>query len=671
MSVDLKAPPETRAERIERLRAQIRDLPTEPGCYLMKDKKGAIFYVGKAQNLRNRVRSYFSGSDTRQFVSWLDDLLDVLEIIVVRNEKEALLLERTLVRQHQPRFNVLLRDDKNWIHLRLQTRPAPKDARPRHRYPRLEVVRKTKDDGARYFGPYHSATAVRQTLRVLNRHFQLRTCTDAILENRARPCLQYQIGRCPAPCVYEVPDYGEHIGEVALFLSGKGEDLTQRIAARMWKAAEEEDFERAARLRDQMEAVKTSFSSQVVHDVQRRRDQDIVAVSREGPYLEIVRLVVRDGGMRGTDHFPFENQEFPTPELTASFLAQLYADLPEGEIPDEVLTSIDLETDGEALAGLLTERKGKRVQVKHPQRGDLARLVEIAKKNADVALKDRLQKDETRTQGLARLQKRLQMRRAPHVMECFDISLFQGTDPVASQVCFVDGVPDKSRYRRYHIRSVEGTDDFLMLYEAVTRRLKRGLEHDDLPDLLVVDGGKGQLQVALAACKDLGVTVGSDGLYVASIAKSRVLDGKQVDRDGTFSPEDVEGEEIKRSPERLFIPGVKDPLVLRPHTAERYLVERLRDESHRFAITGHRMRRKKRTLSSVLDDIDGVGPAKRKALLRHMGSLRSIQNASVDELQQVPGIGIALAQQIHGVLRSAFPTKEETMKKDESQQVDP
>lgn len=655
MNADAKPQLESRAQRIERLRAQIRDLPTEPGCYLMKDRKGVIFYVGKAQNLRNRVRSYFSGSDTRQFVAWLDDLLHTLDIIVVRNEKEALLLERTLIREHQPRFNVLLRDDKNWIHLRLETRPPPQDARPRVRYPRLEVVRKTKEDGARYFGPYHSATAVRQTLRVLNRHFQLRTCTDAILENRARPCLQFQIGRCPAPCVHEVPDYADHIAEVALFLSGKGEDLSARLSARMWQAAEAEDFERAARLRDQMAAVKTSFSSQVVHDVQRRRDQDVLAVTREGPYLEICRLVVRNGGMRGSDHFSFENQEFPTSELTASFLTQLYADLVEQDLPDEVLTSIDLGEDGEVLAQVLTERKGKRVHVKRPVRGDLARLVEIAQKNADVALKDRLQKNETRDQGLARLQSRLQMRRLPRVMECFDISLFQGSDPVASQVCFVDGSPEKSRYRRYHIRSVEGTDDFLMLYEAVSRRLRRGLEQDDLPDLLLVDGGKGQLQVALAACKDLGVAVGGDGLYVASIAKSRVLDRAQPEREGTFSPNDVEGEEIKRSPERLFIPGIKDPLVLRPHTAERYMIERLRDEAHRFAITGHRARRKKRTLSSVLDDIAGVGPAKRKALLRHMGSLRAVQNASPETLQTVPGIGATLAQQIHDVLRAAFP----------------
>lgn len=647
---------ESLEERRARLAEQVRTLPTEPGCYLMRDRQGDIFYVGKALNLRARVRSYFSGSDTRQFVAWLDELLMSLDVIVVNNEKEALLLERTLVRQHQPRFNVLLRDDKNWIHLRLETREAPTDARPRRRYPRIEVVRATKNDGARYFGPFHSATALRHTLRTLNRHFQLRTCTDSVLENRQRPCLQFQIGRCPAPCVFEVEDYRDRVQEVALFLGGRSDALLERLSVRMWQAAEDENYEFAARLRDQVTAIQTSISAQSVLDLQQRRDQDILAVARKGPHLEIARVVVRGGGMRGTDHFSFEHQEFPTEELLASFLSQLYAELDAAQVPDEVLLGIDLAEDAVALAELLGERRGRRVEVKRPLRGPRARLIEIAQKNADHALEDRLKKSETREAGLVRLQERLGMTRAPRVMECFDISIFQGSDPVASQVCFVDGVAEKSRYRRYHIRGVDGTDDFLMLYQALSRRLARATRGEPLPDLLLVDGGKGQLNVALAACRDAGVPVGPSGLFVAAIAKSRQL--REGRREEAFPTDAVEGDEIRRSPERLFVPGAKDPLVLRPHSSERYLIEQIRDEAHRFAITGHRARRKERTLTSLLDEIPGVGPGRRRALLRTLGSVRAVARASEDELAQVPGIGAALAAQIHEIMRR---TREETI----------
>lgn len=671
-------PRETKAQRRDRIAARVRDLPQEPGCYLMKDRAGEIFYVGKAQNLRSRVRSYFSGSDTRQFVAWLDDLLDDLDVIVVHSEKEALLLERTLVRQHRPRFNVLLQDDKNFIHLRVDTRVASDDAPKRQKYPRVQVVRNPKDDGAKYFGPYHSASAVRQSLRLINRHFQLRTCTDSVLENRKRPCLQYQIGRCPAPCVDEVPDYHESVVEAAMHLSGQGRVLEKRLEERMWHAAQSENFELAARLRDQLEAVKTSLDGQVVNDVARRKNQDVYGVARSGPLLDVCRVQVRGGRMVSSDNFSFSRQAFPTEELVLSLLAQLYdlEDAPDPQLlPDEILIGLDLEDDAKAFARRLSELKGKRVEVRKPARGQLVRLVDLAEKNAQVALDDRLRKTETREEGLERLQQRLRMTRAPRVIECFDVSLFQGTDAVASQVCFVDGVADKSRYRRYNIKNVDGTDDYLMLYEALTRRLKRGQKDDDLPDLLIVDGGKGQLNVAIAACKDLGVDFGPGAMMLAGIAKARTLDesGKAKVRkrktsamdarfvdEGLDDAESTDGRQedvaedvdkndpnaIKRTPERLFVPGIKDPLVLRSHTSERYLVEQLRDEAHRFAITAHRNRRKKRTLASTLDDIPGVGKTKRRALIKQMGSVRAIKTASVEALSEVDGIGPSLAQAI-------------------------
>jgi excinuclease ABC subunit C len=661
--------PETEDPREGRRRAlleRIAEIPTDPGCYLMKDKKGGIFYVGKAANLRARLRSYFSGGDDRVFVGWLTEILHAIDTIVVRNEKEALLLERTLIKEHQPRFNILLRDDKNFIHLRLDARtPTAAEAkRARRRYPRLEVVRKPANDGARYFGPYPSASSARATLRVLNRHFQLRTCSDSVLENRKRACLQHQIGRCPAPCIVEVPDYGDRVTEAALFLGGQGQALAKRLEDRMWQASAKEDFEVAARIRDQLDAVRSSLEEQSVTEVGRRKDQDVIATNRTGSLLEVARLVIRHGGMRGVQHFSFDHQEFPTGELLLSFLGQLYGDAEAQNLPDAILLSDDLGDEAKALAIALGSRRGKRVEVKKPARGHLRRLLEIAQKNADHAMAERLKKKETQAQSLQRLQARLRLPRLPEVIECFDVSLFQGGDPVASQVVFVDGVPDKARYRLYNVRSVEGTDDFAMLYEVLTRRLKRAQSEGHFPDLLMVDGGKGQLNVAVAVCRDLGIAIQAErgaGMMLASVAKARDLgaDGSGAGGRG-FSGQDKVAADRQgdgaRSPERIFLPGIKDPVALRPHTAERYLVERIRDEAHRFAITAHRRRRKKRTVRSALDDVPGVGPARRRALLRHLGSMKAIKAASAEEIAGTPGIGSALAKQIHEALRAGDRT---------------
>lgn len=671
---------ETREERRARIAERVRTLPTEPGCYLMRDKAGEIFYVGKAGDLRARVRSYFSGSDTRQFVDWLDDLLYQLDVIVVRNPGEALLLERTLVRQHQPRFNVKLRDDKNFIHLRLDTRPTSDSTAPlRRRYPRVEVVRGPRDErgGVRLFGPYHSATAARSTLRVLNRHFQLRTCRDAVLENRARPCLQYQIGRCPGPCVYPVDGYEDALQDAALFLGGRRSELTERLQARMMDMAAVEDFEGAARVRDQLQALSTALDDQAVTDVARRRNQDVWAVARQASLMVVTRVVVRDGRMQGVDTEHFDRAEFPTEELFGSFVSQFYDDIDPEQLPDEVLLSLDLGVTSSLMADELGARRGRKVEVRVPQRGHNNKLIEIAEKNATTTMEELGRKQERKTQGLSVLQERLGLAMPPRVIECFDISLFQGTDAVASQVCFVDGAPDKRRYRRYSIKTVEGTDDFAMLYEAVTRRLRRGKETGDLPDLLIVDGGKGQLNVAITACRDLGVrivnAVGGDGLSavtadgatrpsvaLASIAKARSFNTRssskkrnqarpltpREDRAGLADDDDA----LQMSPERLFVPGAKDPLTLRPHTADRFLIEQLRDEAHRFAITAHRAKRKKRTLRSVLDEIPGVGLEKRKALLKALGSVQAVADADEATLAAVGGIGPRLASRIREAL---------------------
>ena len=358
------------------LRQKLDDLPVSPGVYLMKDREGTVVYVGKAVNLRSRVRSYFQAgtSDTRFFVPFLEELLGDIEVILVHNEKEALILEATLIKRHKPRFNVRLMDDKAFISLRLDTR---------HPYPRLEVVRRTRQDGARYFGPYSSATAIRETLRLINRYFQLRTCTDQVLEKRTRPCLLYQIKRCPAPCVYDIPqeEYAKSVRETVLFLEGKEPELLRELRERMLRASEELRFEDAARIRDQVLAIEQSLQRQQTV-VAVKIDQDVLGFWREGPNLLIELLFIRGGKLVSARSFSFTGQEFPTEELLASFLDQYYAG--GANVPDEVLLPIPLE-QARLTAEVLSERKGRKVRVLTPARGDKLRLVEMAIKNAEQA----------------------------------------------------------------------------------------------------------------------------------------------------------------------------------------------------------------------------------------------------------------------------------------------
>ncbi|EPX63689.1 Excinuclease ABC subunit C [Cystobacter fuscus DSM 2262] len=605
-----------------KLEAKLEALPTEPGVYLMKDRRGEIIYVGKAINLRNRVRSYFTRTgDARAFVSLLDKFLGDLETVIVHNEKEALLLENELIKKHKPRFNVLLKDDKQYISLRLDRKQF---------YPRLEVVRRYEKDGARYFGPYSSASAIRETLRVINRFFHLRTCTDHVLANRKRPCLLHQIGRCPAPCVYPVPEdeYRKSVDEVVLFLEGKAGELVDGLRARMKQASAELKFEEAARIRDQLRAIERSLERQKVATTDFK-DQDVFSFHREGDRLLVYVLYVRQGRLNGGQAFPLGSQEFPDEELLPSFV-NLYYD--QGNfVPEEVLMPLDVE-EREGLEALLTERKGDRVRVMVPKRGEKRDLVEMAQKNAEqAALERRRTKDETEN-VLRRLQERLGLRRLPRRMECFDISHFQGASIVASQVAATDGEIDKSRYRRYRIKTLEKQDDFASMHEVITRRLKRGQEEEDLPDLLVIDGGKGQLASALAAAKDLGV----EGVDIVSLAKSRDLEVH--DRD----------EESAQSPERVFLPHRKDPIVLRQNSAELYLLTRLRDEAHRFAITFQQKSMRRGNFRSALDDIPGVGATRKKLLLRHFGSLKRVRESTIEELAEV--LGPTVAERAHAAL---------------------
>jgi excinuclease ABC subunit C len=577
-------------------------IPTEPGVYLFKDAKGEVIYVGKAQHLRNRVRQYFrEGGDDRLFVAagFLDRAVADVETIVVTSSKEALLLENHLIKQHQPRFNVKLRDDKQYLVLRLVD-PKSDGTDKRDIYPRVEVVRNIRDDNANYFGPYHSATSARETLRNLNRHFQLRTCTDHVLESRGRPCLQYQIKRCSGPCAIDVPPavYAEQVEDVKLFLGGKSIDLVERLRVRMQARASAEDFESAGALRDSIDAVERTLARQ--HVVQDDFvDQDVWGLYREADVVEVVVLFVRGGKLVGRRAFTQKDQLLLDRAVIAEHVQAYYAT---GTfIPDEVVVGVELE-GSDTLAEWLGGIRGKKVRVVEPRRGTRARLVELADRNAAASATSRRGSDADATALLAKVAKHLELTRPPRRIECFDIAHIQGTDTVASMVTFIDGVPAKQFYRKFKIRS-DANNDFASMYEVLTRRFRRAEPrpdepdlHDEAwsyPDLLVIDGGKGQLAMAVAALTDLGVRLGGEsGVEVIGLAKEREL-------------------EAGSAPDRIYRRNVKDSIPLRANSPELYVLARIRDEAHRFANTFHRDRRSKSTLRSELDAIPGIGATRR------------------------------------------------------------
>lgn len=719
-AVQAEAVWQPRATTPEELAALVERLPDLPGVYLMRDRTGAVVYVGKARRLRARVRQYFNGTDPRLFVPFLAQTLGDIETVVTSNDKEALLLENNLIKKYKPRFNVKLRDDKQFLVLRLD---------PRASWPRLELVRRMRQDGARYFGPYHSAQSARHTLRVVNRYFKLRTCSDYTLTHRKRPCLQYQIGRCPAPCVYPVDGgaYAAQVRGVGLFLEGRHKELVADLTTQMEDAAGALEFETAARLRDQLQAVTTSLERQQVVG-SATLDQDVVGMYREGGQVEFVVMHVRQGKLLGTHTFSARGMELPDPDVLGSFLIAYYDDAP--TIPDEVLLPAPLaDDDAGPLRAWLREHSGRKVTLLVPERGDRKKLLTLAQRNAASNFASRRNRAEDSEQALRCLQQRLGLSRLPRVIECYDISHIQGQDTVASMVVFVDGAADKRRYRSFKIRGLgDGSgqpglaqgdrqnDDFASMNEVLGRRLRRAVVREDmsqeaddtgeagagewaLPDLLVIDGGKGQLARVLAALRDHGVAIGEGGVDVVSLAKerrqglgrgrvalqrlkslrgdadtaaaleaatsSRAEDAprdEEPDPDAAARPgqsyqdfvvrEPDEGpDEWEVKPERVFVPGAKEAIRLRPGSSELYLMTQIRDEAHRFAITHHRKRRGKRALHSALDDIPGVGPALKKALIQHFGTVAEIRAADPTRLTEVKGVGAALAQRIHEALR--------------------
>ena len=593
-------------------------LPTSPGVYLFKDKTGEIIYVGKAKNLRARVRQYARGGDGRLQITFLLSQLADVEVLLTNSEKEALLLENTLIKQYWPRYNIRLKDDKSYWHVKVTAQES---------WPRLFLTRQVVKDGSKYLGPFHSSAAIQETLEIIRKVFPLRTCSDTVFRNRTRPCLEYQIKRCLGPCTLPVDptDYQHQLKGALLLLEGKNTELVSQLTIRMHEAAEALRFEEAARLRDQLRAIEQTGEKQQVA-TPLGNDQDIFGLYREGGVVEIEVLFVRGGKLVGNIGYSFDDNEFPDEEVLAELLTQFY----QGErfVPDEILLPTTIE-DAPAREELLGERKNKKVTIICPQRGDKVRLVDMAQENARQSFIERRRGAEQKEKTLDHLRRALSLQNAPKRIECFDISNIQGNLAVGSMVVFDEGEPDKNRYRRFRIKTVEGADDFAMMYEVLTRRYRRALEEKDLPDLLMVDGGKGQLGVAVEVFRELGITE----VDVIGLAKMR------TERDPFV-------EEVEHSAERVFLPGRKNPVVLRPNSTALFLLQRVRDEAHRFAITYHRQLRAKERLSSPLDDIPGVGPSRRKTLLRHFGSLKRVRMATVEELTQIPGITSAVAEAI-------------------------
>ncbi|MEQ1571683.1 MAG: excinuclease ABC subunit UvrC [Myxococcota bacterium] len=603
------------------LEARAAELPTTAGVYLFKDRRERVIYVGKAVNLRARVRQYLSGTDERDMVPFLVHHAADVEIVLTRTEKEALLLENTLIKKHRPRFNTKLRDDSNFLHLRID---------PRGEWPRYDLVRRIGDDKARYFGPYHSASKARSTLAFLQRAFPLRTCTDAVLRSRRRPCLLHQLGRCAAPCVGLVgaDEYAQILEDSVHFLEGKRESAVRHLERRMRAAADALDFEKAARLRDLMWNVTASIERQQVVSTDLG-DRDVWGLFVEGTRGALAIVPVRDG-MMTEPRSAVIDVGADDPELLSTLLNTAYTG--ETPIPAEVLVPT-LPADVDTLADVLSERRGAKVRIAAPQRGDKVRLVELAVENARARYLRETDEGERHARAMEALATALELPEPPRRIECFDNSNLQGTNPVAAMSVFLDGRPARAEYRRYRVKTVVGADDYATMREILSRRYRRALEDGVRADLLVVDGGKGQLAVALAVLQDLGV----HDQAVCGIAKPHT-EHARGERDAT---------------DKIYLPNRKDPIRMPQGHPGLRILQHVRDEVHRHAVRYHRQVRSRAALASVLEVIPGVGPARRTALLTTFGSAEAVADAPVEALAAVRGIGPELARVIHDTLNPA------------------
>ena len=598
--------------------------PHVPGVYLFRGEGGTVLYVGKALDIRKRVASYFRQDrslniKTRALLEKATDL----EYVVTSTEKEALLLEANLIKEHRPRYNVILRDDKNYPSLRID---------PRDPFPRLDVVRRFQKDGALYFGPYPSAHSLRETLKLLNQLFPLRQCKGARLVPRERPCLNYSLGRCLGACAGKIDptEYGKMVEEVVLFLQGKTDVLQVELRKNMLEAAESLEFERAAFYRNRLQGIAAMLEKQGIVSG-RFLNQDVLGIWQEEHSSEIALLFVRQGIVTGQRSFDLKDAQGDRDELLASFIQQYYG---EGRyVPDEILVPVSFESHS-LIQEWLTETKEKSVRIWHAQRGERRHLLDLAEKNAKERLGSRVRWEKRDTRLLEALQRLLRLPRLPVRMACVDISNIQGQHAVGSLVVFLDGKPEKSSYRSYRIVGIHEPDDPGMMAEVIERLVRDDAKLAAGFDLLVLDGGKGQLGRISRLLGDWGL---AESLPVISIAKEREADVGQKGP-GLY--------------EKIYLPGRKNPIFLSRYPDLLHLLMRLRDEAHRFAISHYQALHRRQLLVSLLDGIPGVGVKRRQALIRHFGSIENIANARPEEIAGVCLIPMALALTIYEALRS-------------------
>jgi excinuclease ABC subunit C len=593
----------------------LRSLTHRPGVYRMLDAKHKVIYVGKARDLKKRVSSYFTRSHDSSKTAAMMELVANVEVTVTNTEAEALILENNLIKQHRPRFNILLRDDKSYPYIYVSTR---------HKFPRLQFHRGPRKGQGRYFGPYPNSSAVRQALNELQKLFLVRQCQDSYFSNRTRPCLQYQIKRCTAPCVGLISreQYARDIDAAIDFLEGKNRSVIDMFVKRMEQASAEQHYERAARFRDQIARLKEVEARQLVAR-SASKDLDIIGFASNGAIHCVTVLFIRNGAVIGSrDHFPKSANEGDQERILNAFVAQYYLGR---DAPTEIILDTPIE-DAPLLESELSERMGRKVAIRNRVRGDRARWLEMAHTNAEQGLNLQVASNATIKRQFAALAEALNLEDVPERLECFDVSHTSGEATVASCVVFNAAGPLKSDYRRFNLKPAAAGDDYAAMSEALRRRYERIKKGEvPMPDVLFVDGGKGQLAEAMTILDELQL----DWLNVVAVAKGRAR------RPGA---------------ERLFVPGEKRAIQLPADSPALLLIQQIRDEAHRFAITGHRARRSKKRKTSRLEQIPGLGPKKRRELLRQFGGLQGVMGAGVDDLAKVRGISRTLAESIYNDL---------------------
>lgn len=590
-------------------------LSHKPGVYRMLDSGGTVIYVGKARDLKRRVASYFSGKATDAKTMAMVRVVAGIEVTVTRTETEALLLEYNLIKEHRPRYNVLLRDDKSYPWIRISTEQE---------FPRISFYRGAKPKQGRIFGPYPNAASVRSTVNLLERLFRLRNCEDSMFSNRSRPCMQYQIQRCTAPCVgfITADDYARDVADATSFLEGKSGNVIESVAGRMEEAAASRNYELAARYRDRLRALQATRAEQLV--TRGPADCDIVALAREGSVVCITVLFCRGGRLLGSrNHFPQHADDAADSDVMRAFLLQYFGGR---AAPAEILVDRKVD-DAEGLALLFGANGKRKVQIRWRLRGDRARWVAMAATNAVQGAAQQSRSQESVSEQLDVLAAALALERRPERIECYDISHTAGVATVASCVVFGSAGPLKSAYRRFNIADVEPGDDYAAMKQVLQRRFRLVPEPGQRPDIVLIDGGKGQLHVAADALAERGI----EGVVLVGIAK---------------------GEGRRPGRETLHVAGRARPLTLEPTSAAMHLVQQIRDEAHRFALAGHRGRRQKAQRQSPLDAIAGLGPKRRQALIRHFGGLKALASAGVDDLVRVKGISRSLAERVYGLFHA-------------------